>query len=65
MAKNDDSNFFSDTMRDFFIFEMCSGRSRYAWRKICENGTKYGVYPWKYETEDEYNEALRKAKVSF
>ena len=36
--------------------------NRYAWRLNCENGSQYGIHPDKYETRDEYNAALSKAK---
>lgn len=39
--------------------------NRYAWRLNCEDGSDYGVYPENYETRDEYNEALRKAKENY
>lgn len=39
--------------------------NRYEWRDYCEDGTKFGVDPEDYETEEEYNEALKKAKYGW
>ncbi len=41
-----------------------SNKNRYAWRMNCENGSAYGIYPEHYETRDEYNIALKKAKFN-
>lgn len=35
---------------------------RYIWRKFCADGSRFGVYPEDYETADEYDEALNRAK---
>ena len=35
---------------------------RYIWRKFCADGSRFGVYPEDYETADEYEEALNRAK---
>lgn len=32
--------------------------NRYIWRKHCENGEPFGIYPENYETADDYEEAL-------
>lgn len=32
------------------------------WRKYCEDGTAYGIYPSDYETADDYQDALDEAK---
>lgn len=37
----------------------------YEWRDYCEDGTKFGVDPEDYETEEEYNEALKEAKYGW
>ena len=39
--------------------------NRYEWRESCEDGTEFGVDPEDYETEEEYNEALYKAKYGW
>lgn len=39
-----------------------SNKNRYAWRMNCENGSSYGIYPEHYETRNEYNAALKRAK---
>ncbi len=39
-----------------------ANKNRYAWRMNCENGSVYGIYPENYETRDEYNAALKRAK---
>lgn len=35
---------------------------RNIWRKFCADGSQYGVYPEDFETADEYEEALNRAK---
>ena len=35
---------------------------RYIWRKFCADGSRFGVSPEDYETADEYEEALNRAK---
>ena len=35
---------------------------KYIWRKFCADGSRFGVYPEDYETADEYEEALNRAK---
>ncbi len=37
----------------------------YEWRIFCEDGSQYGVSPYTYETEYEYEEALKKAKTVY
>lgn len=37
--------------------------NKYAWRLNCEDGTEYGVDPCDYETREEYNISLKKAKT--
>ena len=39
-----------------------SMEKKHVWRKYCEDGTKYGIDPMDYETADDYEEALSKAK---
>ena len=34
----------------------------YEWRLYCEDGDDFGVDPDDYETEEEYEEALKEAK---
>lgn len=36
--------------------------NRYRWRKYCEDGSKYGVFPEDYETADDYEDSLAAAK---
>jgi hypothetical protein len=36
--------------------------NRYAWRLNCEDGSQFGLSPEDYETREEYNEALRRAR---
>lgn len=38
---------------------------RYAWRKNCEDGSKYNIYPLDYETEAEYNQAIYDEKYAW
>ncbi len=59
------------------IFEECTGgfdsgrrsspddddEKDYSWRLCCEDGSRFGVDPEDYETEDEYNEALAEARA--
>lgn len=37
--------------------------NQYRWRLHCEDGSKYGISPDDYETADDYEEALKKAKA--
>ena len=37
--------------------------NKYAWRLNCQDGSEYGVDPYDYETRDEYNEAIERAKA--
>ncbi len=37
--------------------------NQYRWRLHCEDGSKYGISPDDYETADDYEEALEKAKA--
>lgn len=37
-------------------------KAKYSWRKHCEDGSKYGVFPEDYETADDYEDALAEAK---
>ncbi len=36
--------------------------NQYRWRHHCEDGSKYGISPYDYETADDYAEALNEAK---
>lgn len=38
---------------------------RFAWRKNCADGTKYGLDPLNYDTENEYNDALQEEKFGW
>ena len=42
--------------------EQAQSGNRYRWRKHCEDGSKYGVFPEDYETADDYEDALAGAK---
>ncbi len=42
--------------------EQCPKKAKYSWRKHCEDGSKYGVFPENYETADDYEDALVEAK---
>ena len=42
--------------------ELAQPSNRYRWRKYCEDGSKYGVFPENYETADDYEESLAAAK---
>lgn len=35
---------------------------RYIWRQFCADGSQYGIYPENFETADDYEEALKRAK---
>ncbi len=37
----------------------------YEWRAFCEDSSQYGVSPYTYEAEHEYEEALEKAKTAY
>lgn len=37
----------------------------YEWRRYCEDGSEYGLYPDDYETKEEYKAALREAKYGW
>lgn len=37
----------------------------YSWRSYCEDGTEFCIFPEDYETEEEYEEALNKAKYAW
>ncbi|MCQ4023303.1 MULTISPECIES: hypothetical protein [unclassified Ruminococcus] len=41
------------------------GYQDYSWRETCEDGYDYGVDPEDYETEEEYEEALKEAKYGW
>ena len=42
--------------------EQAQPDNRYRWRKYCEDGSKYGVFPEDYETADDYEDSLAAAK---
>ena len=42
--------------------ELAQPSNRYRWRKYCEDGSKYGVFPEDYETADDYEDSLAVAK---
>ena len=42
-----------------------SGVDLYDWRDYCEDGSEYGIDPYDYETEEEYEEALKEAKYGW
>ena len=42
--------------------ELAQPSNRYRWRKYCEDGSKYGVFPENYETADDYEDSLAAAK---
>lgn len=42
-----------------------SGKRPYEWRQSCPDGSRYGVFPGDYETEEEYLSALIDAEESF
>lgn len=44
------------------IKETKVNNNRYAWRMNCEDGSPYGISPFDYETRNEYNLALEKAR---
>ncbi len=37
----------------------------YSWRYTCEDGSEYGIFPENYDTEFEYEEALKEAKYAW
>lgn len=42
--------------------ELAQPSNRYRWRKYCEDGSKYGVFPEDYETADDYQDAINAKK---
>lgn len=42
--------------------ELAQPSTRYRWRKYCEDGSEYGVFPEDYETADDYEDSLAAAK---
>ena len=42
--------------------ELAQPSSRYRWRKYCEDGSKYGVFPEDDETADDYQDAINAIK---
>ena len=47
------------------IFVPDNDYNNHSWRRFCEDGTEFGVYPENYETEEEYNNALNEAKYGW
>lgn len=39
--------------------------SRYIWRQYCQDGSEYGVDPFDYDTEEDYNDAIQAAKYAW
>lgn len=58
---NDESTF-SPFESQLDMKEQVQKSSKYRWRKYCEDGSRYGVYPDDYETADDYEDALTEAK---
>ena len=70
---------FGEQWLAFKIFEECTKESEpdhsdfaysphydyYSWRHHCEDGSEYGVDPFDYETEEEYERAIKKAKYAW
>lgn len=42
--------------------DLAQPSNRYRWRKYCEDGSKYGVFPEDYETADDYQDAINAKK---
>ena len=63
----------ADDMLDFMLFNEFlkdeekreSDAKKEEWRIFAEDGSDYDLYPEDYETEEEYNEALREAKTAW
>lgn len=63
----------ADDMLDFMMFnellkdeeKKASDAKKEEWRIFAEDGSDYDLYPEDYETEEEYNEALREAKTAW
>ena len=69
---------FGEQWLAFKIFEECTREDEpqhrsydfypshdYSWRDYCEDGSEYGVDPEDYDTEEEYERSLKKAKYSW
>ena len=70
---------FGEQWLAFKIFEECTKETKpdhsdyaysphydyYSWRHHCEDGSEYGVDPFDYETEEEYERAVKKAKYAW
>ena len=70
---------FGEQWLAFKIFEECTKETEpdhsdfaysphydnYSWRHHCEDGSEYGVDPFDFETEEEYERAIKKAKYAW